>query len=226
MCYSQSYCHKPYQVYRLLPEEIINHTFWWSPVLLRLLLCNGTSCSSKKTTGQHWFWQSKCAISPQGCYWVMIYKWWAFHICFFTSGYLSVSHLDIGSFSSFPRFFSIQIMPTPATVGNLEHLSPMGQHVPKNIHRYMAWYMLIHLGQDLPWYNQKNHLSAFPATGSTHIAGPVPVLGLSPNLWMALWGWCWYGTNVVKLENASINHTTSNFINKFIRIWFFQENMY
>ena len=105
MCYSQSYCHKPYQVYRLLPEEIINHTFWWSPVLLRLLLCNGTSCSSKKTTGQHWFWQSKCAISPQGCYWVMIYKWWAFHICLFTSGYLSVSHLDIGSFSSFPRVF-------------------------------------------------------------------------------------------------------------------------
>lgn len=172
------------------------------------------------------FGRANVRFPPQGCDWVMIYKWWPCHICLFTSGYLSVSHLDIGSFSSFPRFFSIQIMPAHATVGNLEHLSPMGQHVPKNIHRYMAWYMLIHLGQDLPWYKQKKHLSAFPATGSTHIAGPVPVLGLSPNLWMALWGCCWYGTNVVNLENASINHTTSNFINKFIRIWFVQENMY
>jgi hypothetical protein len=84
------------------------------------------------------FGRANVRFPPQGCDWVMIYKWWPCHICLFTSGYLSVSHLDIGSFSSFPRFFSIQIMPAHATVGNLEHLSPMGQHVPKNIHRYMA----------------------------------------------------------------------------------------
>ena len=40
------------------------------------------------------FGRANVRFPPQGCDWVMIYKWWACHICLFTSGYLSVSHLQ------------------------------------------------------------------------------------------------------------------------------------
>ena len=53
MCYSQSYCHKPYQVYRILPfEDVINHTFWWSPSYWDFFCAMEPPAAPKQSTGQ------------------------------------------------------------------------------------------------------------------------------------------------------------------------------